>query len=96
VDLRALLRPAGVLAQGLMDAILPQTCVVCGQWIPARAGLACGPCGELMGQIARVSYCPHCGRTMPTTAIDQVGCARCKHEDFWNVAGVARVGAYPP
>lgn len=33
---------------------------------------------------------------MPPSAIGTRGCARCKHEAFWNVSGVARVGAYEP
>jgi ComF family protein len=40
-------------------------------------------------------YCQRCGRTLPPPALHDDGCARCKSEPYWNVAGVARVGTYP-
>ncbi len=33
---------------------------------------------------------------MPPTAFDQDGCARCRHEAYWNIAGLIRLGAYEP
>lgn len=91
-----LTHPVGVLLRGVQDAVLPQTCITCGVWVPAGSEPACGPCRERLAAIMRVSYCPHCGRTMPRAAIGQRNCARCRHESFWNVAGVVRVGAYKP
>jgi ComF family protein len=91
-----LTQPIGTVLRGVQDALLPQTCVICGQWIPGGSGPTCKSCVDQLAEITRASYCPRCGRTMPPAAIDEEGCARCKHERFWNVAGVARLGAYGP
>ena len=80
----------------MQDAVLPQTCITCGVWVPVGSQPTCGPYRERLAAIMRVSYCPHCGRTMPRAAIDERNCARCRRESFWNVAGVARVGTYEP
>jgi ComF family protein len=81
---------------GLLDAAVPQTCVACGAWIPGDGPSACPPChAEMTAGLSR-PYCPRCGRTLPTPAIHDDGCARCEHEPFWNVAGVVRVGLYTP
>jgi predicted amidophosphoribosyltransferase len=84
------------LGSGLLDAVLPQTCAACGEWIDGRQGLVCAAChAEVQKGLAR-PYCPRCGRTAPQPAIHADGCARCKYELFWNVAGVARVSIYTP
>jgi ComF family protein len=89
-------RRIGHLLGGVTDALVPQTCVTCGAWISAGSGLACSRCRAEIAEIMRASYCPYCGRTMPPPAIHDDGCARCMHERFWNVAGIARIGAYEP
>lgn len=84
------------LAAGLLDAALPQTCAACGVWLPAGAGIVCRAChDEVVTGLAR-PYCPRCARTLPRPAIQDDGCARCRFEPFWNMAGVARVGVYEP
>ncbi len=91
-----MLTPLRSLATGLLDAALPQTCAACGAWVPAGTGIVCPAChDEVLTGMAR-PYCPRCGRTMPRPAIHDDGCARCRFEPFWNVAGVARVGVYEP
>ena len=86
----------GDVAHGLLDAALPQTCVACGQWLPSGAGVACPACHSQIGVVMALPYCSRCGRTLPRSAIHEDGCARCKSEQHWNVAGVARVGLYTP
>lgn len=84
------------LGGGLLDLLVPQTCVACGEWLTTGAGAACARCdGEMRAGFAE-EYCRRCGRTLPTVAIHEGGCARCRTEPFWNVAGVARVGRYTP
>ncbi len=88
--------PLRTLAAGVLDAALPQTCAACGEWLPAGTGIVCQAChDEVLTALAR-PYCPRCGRTAPRPAIHDDGCARCRFEPFWNVAGVARVGVYEP
>ena len=82
--------------QALLDAVLPQTCVSCGVWIAGGDRPACDTChAEIAAGLAR-PYCRRCGRTLPPPAIHERGCARCRREVHWNVAGVARVGVYEP
>lgn len=87
---------AGDIGRGILDAALPQTCVACGAWIPGGTGLACEACHARITVAMSAAYCPRCGRTLPHTAIHEDGCARCKLERFWNVAGVARISRYDP
>lgn len=84
------------VAHGLLDAALPQTCVACEQWLPSGAGVACQACHDQISTVIALPYCSRCGRTLPRPAIHEDGCARCKSEYHWNVAGVARVGLYTP
>jgi len=79
---------------GLADVLLPQTCITCGLWIPAGTGATCERCAQEIATLRQASYCPRCGRTMAVPAIHGKSCARCIHEPFWNIAGVARIGAY--
>lgn len=78
------------------DALLPQTCVGCGAWIAGGTGAVCATCGAELSAVAALPYCGRCGRTLPTAAIHEDACARCRTEAFWNVRGVARVGIYTP
>lgn len=82
--------------RGLADALLPQTCVACGRWISAARPTACDACDQEITLGLEKPYCPRCGRTLPGEALHERGCARCRTERFWNVAGVARVGLYTP
>lgn len=84
----------GTLLGPLLDTLLPQTCVACNEWIPADQAPACPTCLASLEAAAALPYCPFCGRTMSPFSIHEKNCARCKHEHFWNVAGVARVGNY--
>jgi ComF family protein len=86
---------AGGLVGGLLDATLPQTCAACGQWIAGSGGPVCAACEDEIGATLDLPYCHRCGRTLPPPALHEDGCARCKSERHWNVAGVARVGTYP-
>lgn len=86
----------GHLAHGLVDAALPQTCAACGAWVAGSNGPVCPACHDEVCTASRLPYCPRCGRTLPRSAIHDDGCARCRAEPFWNVAGVVRVGRYTP
>lgn len=90
------LDPLRGLGAAALDALLPQTCVSCGTWIAAGREWVCPACAGRLSEIRRSSHCPRCGRSMPTAAIHGDACASCRHEHFWNVAGVVRVGAYEP
>lgn len=78
----------------VFDALFPQTCIACERRIVGGESPLCAPCGDLLDRSASAAYCPRCGRAMATPSIFDEGCARCIHEPFWNVARVARVGAY--
>jgi ComF family protein len=84
------------VAYHLLDALLPQTCVSCGEWVPAGRGLACESCHDELLTALKRPYCPRCGRTVLPPSIHEDGCTRCRSEHFWNLAGVARVCAYEP
>jgi ComF family protein len=86
---------AGGLVGGVLNAALPQTCAACGQWIAGSAGAVCAMCADEVSAALDLPYCHRCGRTLPPPALHADGCARCKSEPYWNVAGVARVGTYP-
>lgn len=80
----------------VLDALLPQTCLACGAALPGAAGPVCPGCAAQVTAVAARPGCPRCGRTLPAESIHGHGCARCRTEDFWNVAGVARIGLYVP
>lgn len=85
-----------ITAGGLVDATMPQTCASCGAWISGGGKPVCESChDELTASLPR-PWCPRCGRTLPSTAIHERDCARCRNERYWNLAGIARVGLYPP
>jgi predicted amidophosphoribosyltransferase len=90
--------PAGLGWRGwvgpVVDAVLPQRCVCCNAWIPASAGLACADChARIIAEMAQ-PYCWRCGRALQPTALHTTGCARCRTEHHWNLAGLARVCGY--
>jgi competence protein ComFC len=91
---RALVAPASALLGSLLDALLPQTCVACERWIAADESPLCPDCRAALEAARTIPYCPRCGRTMSLLSIHEKSCARCRTERFWNVAGLARVGAY--
>lgn len=86
--------PARAVLAGLVDALLPQTCVACDAWIAAGEAPICPTCRAAVEETSALPYCPRCGRTMLRMSIHERHCARCRTEHFWNVAGVARVGEY--
>ncbi len=94
--LTAALNPLRFLGRGVLDATLPQTCVSCGGWIAGEGRLACDACHKKITVAMARPYCSRCGRTLPRESIHEDGCARCRTEPFWNVAGVARVSTYVP
>ena len=77
-----------------LDTLLPQTCVACDTPIASDHGPLCGACEAALTAIRTQTYCPRCARTMPAPAIHERQCARCRTEQFWNVAAIARVGPY--
>jgi len=79
---------------GVLDALLPQTCVACEVWLTSGRGIICRTCMSTLTSGLDRPYCWRCGRTLPAAALHEGGCARCRTESFWNLAGVARVGRY--
>jgi ComF family protein len=94
--LSSTLARARLLLGGLTDVLLPQTCVVCGGRIPADQAPTCRECHENLAAVRHVPYCWRCGRAAKPVTMDEKGCGQCRRERFWNVGGVARVGAYDP
>lgn len=89
-------RPSGIrrLALAVSDAVLPQTCAVCGTWILSGSSRACEGCLASFELILWRSYCHRCARTIRPESLDERGCFRCRNERIWNIAGIARVGPY--
>lgn len=81
-------------ARTVLDAVFPQTCVACGQWIFGGGEALCPGCAAALAEAASATYCQRCGRTMPAAAIHDEHCARCRSESFWNLGRVVRVGPY--
>ncbi|MBN2448256.1 MAG: ComF family protein [Phycisphaerae bacterium] len=88
---------------GVADAILPQTCVVTREWLPAGAGLVGDAAQRELDRLMAVSYCPRCGRTARPETIYQRGgpksrqrCGLCRKEGFWNLVEIVRIGTYEP
>ncbi|MFQ5806213.1 MAG: ComF family protein [Phycisphaerae bacterium] len=88
------LGPAHALLGGLLDALLPQTCVACERWTASGELAACPACRAALEVTRALPYCHRCARTMSPFSIHEKGCARCQREPFWNVAGLARGGEY--
>ncbi|RMF84060.1 MAG: ComF family protein, partial [Planctomycetota bacterium] len=91
--LRSAIRPLHTGWARMVDALLPRTCAACRRWI-SGAERCCADCQAQLERLARLSYCPRCGRTMAPESIHTTACAACGRERFWNVAGIARVGPY--
>ena len=87
------LNPLKQAARRLFDTALPQTCVICGEWVTG-SDLACESCHARTFLDATRAACPRCGRTLPDVSIHGDDCARCRTERHWTVSGVARVGTY--
>ncbi|MCA9245068.1 MAG: ComF family protein [Phycisphaerales bacterium] len=81
------------LARALADVVSPRSCLGCGVLIE-HAGRVCAPCDAALAELRRLSYCGRCGRSARPETIDDDGCGVCRRERFWNMAGVARFGAY--
>jgi len=88
-------RPASRLWTGLLDVVMPQTCVACGRWISGDARQPmCAPCWSALVADASRPYCRRCGRASSPLTCDDHGCGRCRKERFWNTAGMVRIGDY--
>ena len=89
-------RPSAIrrVALAVSDAVLPQTCAVCGTWIPSGGSRACDGCLASFEAILWRSYCHRCARTIRPESLDHRGCFRCRNERIWNIAGIARAGPY--
>ena len=79
----------------IADAVLPRTCAACNQWID-HPQPCCRACRSALAGLARLTYCPRCGRTMAPESIHTTACAACLRERHWNTAGIVRVGPYAP
>ncbi|MBI5865325.1 MAG: ComF family protein [Planctomycetes bacterium] len=89
-----LMWPLVAARRGLLEALLPTTCVGCRRWIGAERGPVCETCQDEIDREMRTPACPRCARAMPTLSIFDKGCAVCKSERHWNLAGTIRVGGY--
>ena len=89
-------RPSTIrrVALAVSDAVLPQTCAVCGTWIASGSSRACAGCLASFDAILWRSYCHRCARTIRPESLDERGCFRCRNESIWNIAGIARAGPY--
>jgi ComF family protein len=94
VAVRVARRAASWLGHGLLDSVMPQTCVACGHWTEGERGPLCGPCAAEMDRLARLPACGRCGRIGNPLMFDGRGCGRCRRERFWNIAGLAHHGPY--
>lgn len=78
----------------LLDAVLPQACLACDDWIPTGNGPLCPDCSAAIRVTAKLPYCPRCARTAAPLSIHEGNCAFCRKEAFWNLKRIARVGEY--
>lgn len=85
---------ARFLASCAVDAVAPHCCVACHVAIPGGTGPLCSGCADTIANLRSLPYCPHCARSMRPEAIHEHACARCIHENHWNVAAIVRVGPY--
>jgi ComF family protein len=84
------------LPRGLLDAVLPSTCPVTGQWIAAEQDSLHPAVAKHLQEQIQIPYCSHCGRsTPPATAFDH-RCGGCRHEAHWNLRAIVRLGIYSP
>lgn len=87
------------LAGNLLDAALPQTCLITNQPVgPAHTPLVPQAAADLAA-LAATRYCRRCGRTARPETIHtrrKDHCPLCRKETFWSVAEVVRVGPYEP
>ena len=56
----------------------------------------CDTCHAELARLSALPACPHCGRTLPSPAIHENRCARCRPEHFWNLAAIIRLAPYEP
>lgn len=94
VSLRVARQAASWLGYGLLDAVVPQTCVACGHWTEGERGPLCEPCAAEIDRLARLPACGRCGRIGNALMYGAGDCGRCRRERFWNIAGLAHHGPY--
>lgn len=92
----SLTRSLATLGRRLADIALPETCTLCGEWIADRSHAVCPKCWRELQDDIGLPYCRRCGRTSAVVSLDKRGCTRCRHEDYWRVAAMARVAPYTP
>lgn len=56
--------------------------------------MLCSACTLLAQPLLSAHYCPRCARTVRPESIKDRGCAWCRTERVWNIAGIARLGPY--
>ncbi len=78
----------------LLDAALPQTCVISNEWLPSGTGQVSPEARDALEARAVQSYCPRCARSARPETMYDGGCGGCRKERFWNVAEIVRIGAY--
>lgn len=84
------------LPRGLLDAVLPSTCPVTGQWVAAEQDRLHPAVTNHLREQLQIPYCPHCGRTTPLGTAFNNRCGGCRHEAHWNLRAIVRLGTYSP
>lgn len=79
---------------GVLDAVVPQSCIGCGRWIRGASGRACDRCVKRLNRLSALPYCHRCGRTVHLLSRTTDGCPACQSERLWNFSGLVRVGPY--
>lgn len=82
----------GLLA-GLIDLLLPGSCLACGSISTGRSGI-CDQCGVQLLHLVSLPYCPRCGSTAgPGIPVRADGCGECPSV-LPRFAGVVRLGPF--
>ena len=89
-----LVHAAAAVYHGLLDNLLPRTCLVTGAWLPSAGPPVTEDTRQAIEAAQGEPYCPRCGRTARPETIQPKHCGGCRTEQFWNVAEVVRVGRY--
>jgi ComF family protein len=80
-------------ARGLLDALAPPSCVLCGCDLATDPTPFCSACLLALGDLTARAYCPRCGMTAAPFGLRPEGCGRCVTEKL-PYDGVIRVAAY--
>ncbi len=82
-----------LLVDGLLEAVCPRRCLVCGTPDVDADGPLCGGCRDAVAEALANAYCPRCGATLPPYGAVPGGCGRCVDVRL-AYRRVLRVGAY--